>query len=102
MTTLTTKRDPNALAATPRSGQTAKASLVNSDTDFSRRNTALGPDAMIWDYAAIERRAQELRSEAAWSMAREIHQWAARLFTQGKAKARAVTQAPLERHGQAT
>jgi len=102
MTMLTTKRDPNASAATPGSGQAATTSKVSADAELPRRNTALDEDEMIWDYAAIERRAQELRSEVAWNMARAIHAWAVKLFTQGKAKARAVTQAPLARQGQAT
>jgi len=63
---------------------------------------SLDQDEMMWDYTAIERRAQELRSEAAWNLAQAIRKWAVRAFGQGKAKARAAVQAPLERHGQAT
>ncbi len=59
-------------------------------------------EAVMLDHAAIQKRAQEMRSEAAWSIARAVRDWAVTVFGQGKAKARAAAQAPLERNGQPT
>lgn len=69
--------------------------------EIARHGTNLVWDEMMLDYAAIEKRAQEMRAEAAWGMASAVREWAMKVFGQGKAKARAAVEAPLERHGQA-
>jgi len=102
MTTRDTMQDRGALRASATYGQAGAGQAIGLDAELPHRNMSADQDEMIWDYAAIERRAQELRSEAAWNMARAIREWAAKLFGQGKAKARAVAQSSLERHGQAT
>jgi hypothetical protein len=53
-------------------------------------------DEMMLDHAAIQRRAQEMRSEAAWAIAAAVRDWTLNLFRQGKAKAAAAAQAPLQ------
>ena len=73
-----------------------------TEREFSRRSTNLAWDETMLDYAAIEKRAQEMRAEAAWGIARAVREWAVTVFGQGKATARAVVRTPLERHGQAT
>ena len=102
MTMRKTMHDPNAGSAQSSQRLADAVSAVEGDFVSLRRNMSLDQDETIWDYTAIERRAQELRSEAAWNMAQAIREWAVKAFGQGKAKARAAVQAPLERHGQAT
>ena len=62
----------------------------------SPRRSKLEWDETMLDYTAIEKRAQEMRSEAAWNMFSSIRDWTVSLFHQGKAKARAAASAPLE------
>ncbi len=94
MTTIETKLTLN--------GPTASTAVRAADAGKSANGEAISPrrsnhdlDEMMLDYAAIERRAQAMRSEAAWSIAGAVRDWAVNLFRQAKAKATAAAQAPL-------
>jgi hypothetical protein len=67
-----------------------------------QRPTSLDWEEMALDYAAIERRAQGMRSEAAWGIARAVREWAASKFASGAAKTRKASRPPFAGHGQPT
>ncbi|MGB8434342.1 MAG: hypothetical protein WCE38_08810 [Burkholderiales bacterium] len=60
------------------------------------QRTKLDWDEMMLDYTVIERRAQKMRSDAAWAIAGSVRDWTMNLFRLGKAKAQAAAQAPLQ------
>jgi hypothetical protein len=78
------------------------APTVAAGEAFSPQRSKLDWDEMMLDYAAIEKRAQEMRSVAAWAIASSVRDWTMNLFRQGKAKAQAAAQAPLESHVQSS
>jgi hypothetical protein len=82
----------------PASGEASsdRASKVADGEDFSPQRSRLDWNEMMLDYTAIERRAQEMRSEAAWAIAGSLRDWAMNLFRLGKAKAQAAAQVPLQ------
>lgn len=87
MTTLNTKAGPGELLAKPAEGAEGAATEGRGEPSVSRRSTALNWDEMMMDYAAIEKRAQEMRAEVAWSIASAVREWAAAKFSQRKVKA---------------
>ena len=87
MTTLNTKASFGKLLAKATEGSQAGAPETRGEPSVSQRNTALNWDEMMMDYAAIEKRAQEMRAEVAWSIAGAVREWAAAKFGQRKAKA---------------
>lgn len=100
MKTLKMQPGQNESVAQKVSGLSESGLQAQVDADLSQHSTALDWDAMISDYAVIERRAQAMRSEAAWNLARAVRDWALKVFSQGKAKAGAATATPLARQGQ--
>jgi hypothetical protein len=101
MTTLEMKSNLNELAASAET--TSKGALkVAAGEAYSPQRSNLDWDEMMLDYVAIEKRAQEMRSEAAWAMISSLRDWTTNLFRQGKAKAQAAAQAPLESHAQSS
>jgi|AP12_2_1047962.scaffolds.fasta_scaffold250163_1 hypothetical protein len=101
MTTRETKLDLNELAVSAESPSKG-APTVAAGEAFSPQRSKLDWDEMMLDYAAIEKRAQEMRSVAAWAIASSVRDWTMNLFRQGKAKAQAAAQAPLESHVQSS
>jgi len=87
MTTLNTKAGSGGLPAKAVEGSQGAASESRSEPSVSQRSTALNWDEMMMDYAAIEKRAQEMRAEVAWSIASAVREWAAAKCSQRKAKA---------------
>jgi hypothetical protein len=67
-----------------------------------RRPANLEWEEMALDYAAIERRAQQMRAEAAWGIARAVREWAAGKFGNAATKTREATRPPFAGHGQPT
>ena len=82
-------------------GQFETSSQARSGAELPHRNIALDWDQMMSDYTVIERRAQAMRAEVAWEMARAFGNWVARIVSHGKAKAGAAA-TPLTRQGQPT
>ena len=87
MTTLNTKAGSGELLAEATEGSQGAATESRSEPSVSQRSTALNWDEMMMDYAAIEKRAQEMRAEVAWSIASAVREWAAAKFSERKAKA---------------
>lgn len=95
MTTRETKWDLNERSARA-DASSVGAPKVGSGEAFSPQRSKPDGDENVLDYTAIERRAQVMRSEAAWAMFSAIRDWTMNLFQLGKAKAQAAAQAPLE------
>jgi len=87
MTTLKTTTAAGELSAGATEGTRTAATESRGEPGVSQRSTALNWDEMMMDYAAIEKRAQEMRAEVAWSIASAVREWAAAKFGQRKAKA---------------
>ena len=98
MTTLKTNtgRDEVSAAATEGSGKASRKA------DMPQRGTTPSWDEMMMDYAAIEKKAQEMRAEVAWSIAGAVREWAAAKFGQRKAKAAEAARTRYQRRGQLT
>ena len=90
MTTLKTTAASGELQPGAAEGSRAASPGTREEPGVSQRNTALNWDEMMLDYAAIEKRAQEMRAEVAWSLASAVREWAAAKFGQRKAKAAAA------------
>jgi hypothetical protein len=94
MMTIETKLTLNGPAASTAVRAASAVKSADGEAIWPRRSNQ-DWDEMMLDYTAIERRAQAMRSEAAWSIAGAVRDWAMNLFRQGKAKATAAAQAPL-------
>lgn len=102
MTTLKTTSGRNGPLAQSAPGPSDTASRAQANAGISRRSTSLDWEEAMLDYVEIEKRAQAMRSEAAWNSARTVKDWVVAVFRRGKAKAGSAAQASLERHGQPT
>jgi len=102
MTTLKKTIDSNEPQAQAVSGAPEARLQAQVDAEISRRSTDANWDELMSDYVAIEKRAQVMRSEAAWNGARALRDWAVAAFRKGKAKASSAAPTSLERHGQPT
>ena len=69
--------------------------------EISQRSNELDwDDEAIWDYTAIERRAQEMRAEATWAMIDALRERIGGLFRTARTKAeKARTAAPTNLAG---
>jgi len=95
MTTRKSKLELNERAASTESAARGVPKVTPGEP-LSLQRSKLEWDEMMLDYTAIERRAQEMRSEAAWAIAGSVRDWTMNLFRLGKAKAHAAVQAPLQ------
>ena len=69
---------------------------------LQRSNELDWDDEAIWDYTAIERRAQEMRAEATWALFGALRERIGKIFRTARTKAekaRAATPATLGRGG---
>lgn len=100
MKTLKKTTDGNKIPVKGAGGYYQAPEEAQASTELSHRSMNLDWEQTMLEYAVIERRAQAMRSEAAWNMARALRNWAVRVFSQGKAKAGAAAATPLARQGQ--
>lgn len=101
MTKIDTKLTPAGVPASPAARAAGAATAANGEAVSPHRSMVDWNETML-DYAAIEKRAQEMRSEAAWAIFGAVRDWTVNLFRQGKAKAQAAAQAPLKGHAQSS
>jgi len=102
MTTHKAGINGDTLQAEVAKGRSDPGRKAREEAGLPHRSTRLDWDEMMLDYAAVERRAQAMRSEMAWSIARVVREWAATVFGQGETKARAAARQPFGRHSQPT